>query len=225
MGGATSTREAFINKTSIEYLTETLEDFAADDIGVDAGIWDEHKCDMAIIVARSIAAAKYDILPTDVYDNNKYREYVCSQVQDLLDGGNFLHNGVDEQGGTNNLANDALGEFCSTFFYMSEHALTKSFLDEFAEAVPKGAVALGATTLAAAIDEYKTGIYKPMKFVSELYQPIYDSVMQLYDDVKLDPYHLKKCRVVHKKWVCAAGTLTRNQSNRRHNWGLKLKLD
>ncbi|KAG1902918.1 uncharacterized protein F5891DRAFT_1186061 [Suillus fuscotomentosus] len=57
-------------------------------------------------------------------------------------------------------------------------------------------VALGATALAAAIDEYKTGIYKPMKFVSELYQPIYDSVMQLYDDVKLDPYHSKKCRAV-----------------------------
>jgi Domain of unknown function (DUF6532) len=104
---------------------------------------------------------------------------------------------------------------------MSEHALTKSFLDEFAEAVPEGAVALGATTvysivlviplrahycqLAAAIDEYKTGIYKPMKFVSELYQPIYDSVMQLYDDVKLDPYHSKKCRAVCKKWARAAG--------------------
>ncbi|KAG1895264.1 uncharacterized protein F5891DRAFT_1194321 [Suillus fuscotomentosus] len=170
-------------------------------------------------------AAKYDILPTDVYDNNEYKEYVCSQVQDLLDGGNFLHNGVDEQGRTNNLMNDALGEFCSTFFYMSEHALAKSFPDEFAEAVPKGDVALGATTLTAAIDEYKTSIYKPMKFVSELYQPIYNSVMQLYDDVKLDPYHSKKCQAVREKWVHAAGTLTRNQSNRHHNWGLKLKLD
>jgi hypothetical protein len=48
-------------------------------------------------VTRPIAAAKYDILPTDVYDDNKYGEYVCSQVQDLLDGGNFLHNGVDKQ--------------------------------------------------------------------------------------------------------------------------------
>ncbi|KAG1866357.1 hypothetical protein C8R48DRAFT_796882 [Suillus tomentosus] len=172
MGGATSTHEAFINKTGIEYLTETLEDFAADNIGVNAGIWDEHKHDMAIIlwddhatmqsemkkVAHPIAAAKYDILPTDVYDDNEYEEYVCSQVQDLLDGGNFLHNGVDEQGRTNNLANDALGEFCSTFFYMSEHMLAKSFLDEFAEVVPKGVVTLGATMLAATIDKYKTGV-------------------------------------------------------------------
>ncbi|KAG1856778.1 hypothetical protein F4604DRAFT_2039935 [Suillus subluteus] len=239
MNGATSTREAFVNKTGIEYLTETLEDFAADNIGVDAGFWDEHKHDMAIIlwddratmrsemkkIARPIAAAKYDILPADIYDDNECEEHVCSRVQDLLDGGNFLHNGVDEQERTNNLANDALGEFCSTFFYRSEHALAKSFPDEFAEAVPEGAVTLGATALAAAIDEYKTGVYKPTKFVSELYQPMYDSVMQLYEAIKLDPYHSKKCRAVHKKWACAAGALTRNQSNRRHNWGLKLKLD
>ncbi|KAG1783208.1 hypothetical protein EV702DRAFT_1191640 [Suillus placidus] len=223
MSGASSSRETFINKTAIEYLMETLEDFATDDIGVEAGIWDEHKHDMAIILwddcatmqsemkkaARPIAATKYGILPTDIHDDNEYADYACGQVEDLLDSGNFLHDGIDKQGRTNNLANNTLGEFCN----------------EFAEAIPEGAVALAATTLAAAIDEYKTGFYKPTKFVSELYQPIYDIVMELYNAIKLDPYHSKKCRAVRKKWVHAAGALTHNPSNRRHNWGLKLKLD
>ncbi|KAG2036129.1 hypothetical protein BDR03DRAFT_983238 [Suillus americanus] len=163
MSGTTFTCEAFINKTGIKYLMKTLEDFAADDIGVDAGFWDEHKHDMAIIIACLIAAAKYDILPADIYDDNKCEEHVCSQVQDLLDGGNFLHDGVDEQGRTNNLTNDVLREFCRLHL------------------------------LQPLICKYETGIYKPTKFVSKLYQPIYDSVMQLYEAVKLDPYHSKKC--------------------------------
>ncbi|KAG1799137.1 uncharacterized protein BJ212DRAFT_1305589 [Suillus subaureus] len=239
MGGATTTHKAFIEKTSIEYLMETLEDFAANNIGVNAGFWDEHKHDMMIIlwddcatmqsemkkVACPIATTKYDILPTDIHDEDEYEEHVHSQVKDLMDDSNFLHNGVDKQGRTNNLANDALREFCSTFFYKSEHVLAKSFPDEFAEAVPEGTVALAATALAAAINEYKTGIYKPTKFVSELYQPIYNRVLQLYEDVKIDPYHSKKCRAVRKKWVHAANVLTHDQSNRRNQWGLKLKLD
>ncbi|KAG1833675.1 hypothetical protein DFJ58DRAFT_736003 [Suillus subalutaceus] len=113
------------------------------------------------------------------------------------------------QGGrTNNLANEALGSF-----YL------------FADAVPEGAVALAATALAAAIDEYKTGTYKQMKFVADLYQPIYDSVIQLYHDVQKDHYHAKKCRAARKKWARTAGILTRNDPNRRHDWGLKLQLD
>ncbi|KAG2078398.1 hypothetical protein BDR04DRAFT_1147091 [Suillus decipiens] len=159
MSGASSSHENFINKTSIEYLMETLEDFATDNISVETGIWDEHKHDMAIIVhmlslfpsmkkaAHPIAATKYNIIPTDIHDDNEYTKYVCGRVEDLLDSGSFLHDGIDEQGRTNNLTNDALGVFCSTFFYRSEHALTKSFPDEFTEAIPEGAVALAATVV------------------------------------------------------------------------------
>ncbi|KAG1888729.1 hypothetical protein F4604DRAFT_1674362 [Suillus subluteus] len=139
--------------------------------------------------------------------------------------GSFLWDGVDALGRTNNLANEALGSFCMSYFYKGENALAKTFPDLFADAVPEGAVALAATALAAAIDEYKTGVYKQMKFVAELYQPIYDNVIKLYNDVKKDHYHTKKCRAARKKWARAAGILTCNDPNRRHDWGLKLQLD
>jgi hypothetical protein len=44
-----------------------------------------------------------------------------------------------------------------------------------------------------------------MKFVADLYQPIYDSVIQLYHDVQKDHYHAKKCRAARKKWARTAG--------------------
>ncbi|KAG1858076.1 hypothetical protein DFJ58DRAFT_726789 [Suillus subalutaceus] len=125
--------------------------------------------------ARPIVLAHYEILPPDVDDENDYEREVRDNIKTLLQNGAFLRDGVDaQQGRTNNLANEALGSF-----YL------------FADAVPEGAVALAATALAAAIDEYKTGTYKQMKFVTDLYQPIYDSVIQLYHDVQKDHYHAR----------------------------------
>ncbi|KAG2038298.1 hypothetical protein BDR03DRAFT_1010000 [Suillus americanus] len=189
MDGTTSSHNTFIEKTGIEYLMETLNDFAADDIGIDDGYWDIYKCDMAIIVHRQIqdeqaawpiAASKFGILPSDIDDDKEFEDYVSQRVTELLNGGYFLQNGVDEQRRTNNLTDDALGELCSTIFYKGNNALAKAFPNVFAEAIPKGAVALAATALAAAIDEYKTGVYQPTKFAADLYQPIYENVIELY---------------------------------------------
>ncbi|KAG1848366.1 hypothetical protein C8R48DRAFT_778874 [Suillus tomentosus] len=231
--------EEVMTRIGIEYLTETLNDFAADDIGVDDGYWDIYKRDMAIILwddratmrsemknaARPIAASKFGILPSDIDDDDEFEDYVSQRVTELLTGGYFLQNGVDEQGRTNNLAHDALGKLCSTIFYKGDNALAKAFPNVFAEAVPEGAVALAATALAAAINEYKTGVYQPTKFAADLYQPIYENVIELYTSVHHDRYHSNKCQAVRKKWARAAGVLTRNHTGWRHDWGLKLNLN
>ncbi|KAG1828940.1 hypothetical protein EV424DRAFT_1344478 [Suillus variegatus] len=130
------------------------------------------------------------------------------------------YNGVNEQGRTNNLAHDALGELCSTIFYKGNNALAKAFPNVFAEAVPEGTVALAATALAAAINEYKTGVYRLTKFAADLYQPIYENIIELYTSVHHDRYHSNKCQAVHKKWARAA-----SHTGWRHDWGLKLNLD
>ncbi|KAJ8590280.1 hypothetical protein M405DRAFT_841332 [Rhizopogon salebrosus TDB-379] len=176
-------------------------------------------------VARAIVVAEYNILPTDINDNNEYEQEICANVETLLKDGAFLRDGVDAYGRTNNLASNAIGSFCMSYFYKGENALAKAFPDFFADAVPEGAVALAATALAAAIDEYKSGVYKQSKFTAEVYQPIYDSVIKLYSDVKNDHYHAKKCQAVRKKWARAAGVLTRDDPNRHHDWGLKLQLN
>ncbi|KAG2139785.1 hypothetical protein DEU56DRAFT_912051 [Suillus clintonianus] len=194
--------EEVMTRVGIEYLTETLDNFAADDISVEDGYWDRYKRDMAIILwddratmrsemkkaARPLAATKFGILPSDIDNDNEFEGHVSRRVTELLDGGYFLQNGVDEQGRTNNLAHDALGELCTTVFYKGDNALVKVFPDVFAEAVPEGAVALAATALAAAIDEYKTGVYLPTKFAADLYHPIYDNVVELYKTIQVCVY-------------------------------------
>ena len=45
-----SKRADFCTTKGIEYLMETLEDFASQDIGVEDGYWDEYKSDMAVLV-------------------------------------------------------------------------------------------------------------------------------------------------------------------------------
>ncbi|KAG0702958.1 hypothetical protein DFH29DRAFT_874811 [Suillus ampliporus] len=158
----------FLQMKGIEYLLETLEDFGSQDMAV--LLWDDHTTmhsKMKKIVC-PIVLAHYKILPPNVDDKNDYEQ----------EDGTFLWDGVDAQGRTNNLANKALGSFCMSYFYKGKNVLMKTFPDLFADAVPKGAVALSATALAAAIDEYKTSTYKQMKFMAKLYQPIYDNVHQ-----------------------------------------------
>ncbi|KAG1818201.1 uncharacterized protein BJ212DRAFT_1480017 [Suillus subaureus] len=138
MDGTTSSCKTFIEKT-------------VDDIGINNSYWDIYKCDMAIILwddcatmwsemkkaAQPIAASKFGILPSDIDNNNKVEDY----------------NSVNEQGRTNNLIHDALGELCSMIFYKGDNALAKVFPNVFAEAIPEGAMALAASVLAAAIDK------------------------------------------------------------------------
>ncbi|KAG0701313.1 hypothetical protein DFH29DRAFT_1000378 [Suillus ampliporus] len=228
-----------VGSAEVDQDDETLEDFGSQGVGIDNGYWDEYKLDMAVLlwdncttmhskmkkVAHPIVLAHYKILPPDVDNKNDYEWEVCDNIKTLLQDDTFLWDGVDAQDRTNNLANEALGSFYMSYFYQGKNALVKTFPDLFADAVPKGAVALVATALAAAIDKYKTGTYKQMKFVAELHQPIYDNVIKLYGDVKKDHYHAKKCQAAQKKWACTAGILTCDDPNRRHDLGLKLQLD
>ncbi|KAG1748846.1 uncharacterized protein EDB91DRAFT_1078985 [Suillus paluster] len=156
-------------------------------------LWDDHATVWSKMkkAARSITATKFDILPSDIDDDDEFEDYVSQRVMELLDGGYFLQNGVNKQGRINNLTYDTLGELCNTIFYKGDNALAKVFPNVFAEAVPEGAM------LAAAIDEYKTGVYLLTKFAVDLYQPIYEDVIELYRTVSGDHYHSKKYEVVH----------------------------
>lgn len=51
------------------------------------------------------------------------------------------------QGRTNNLASNAIGSFCMSYFYKGENALVRAFPNMFADAVPEGAVTLVATAV------------------------------------------------------------------------------
>lgn len=123
------------------------------------------------------------------------------------------------QGHTDNLAHAALEDLCKTYYYMGKSALARSFPDLFASSVPKGAVALAATIvsmfvfswmcadlfqLAAALDEYKTGIWRAEKLHVDTYRPIHEGILKLMDDIETVHYHESKCCGFRRRWAKAA---------------------
>ncbi|KAG1856133.1 hypothetical protein F4604DRAFT_1685542 [Suillus subluteus] len=140
----------FLQTKAIKYILEMLDDFGSQGIGVNDGYWDEYKSDMAVLLWDDRATMRSEMKKVARPIVLAHYEILPHDIDDEDDcereDGSFLWDGVD-----------ALGE----------NALTKTFPDLFANAVPEGAVALAATALAAAIDEYKTGIYKQMKFVAD----------------------------------------------------------
>ncbi|KIK19391.1 hypothetical protein PISMIDRAFT_47283, partial [Pisolithus microcarpus 441] len=64
-----------------------------------------------------------------------------------LECGDFLKDGMDEEGHTNNLAHPVLSALIIKFFYTGTNAMVNVFLEVFQNEVPCPAVALAATTV------------------------------------------------------------------------------
>jgi hypothetical protein len=123
------------------------------------------------------------------------------------------------QGRTDNLAHAALEELCKTYYYLGKNALARSFPDIFANSIPKGAVALAGTVvsgvifyeraliffqLAAALDEYKTGVWQSGKLHVDTYRPVHEGILMMMEQIEADHYHNSKCRGFRRQWAKAA---------------------
>ncbi|KAG0695808.1 hypothetical protein DFH29DRAFT_1005127 [Suillus ampliporus] len=91
---------------------------------------------------------------------------------------------------------------------MGKNALARSFPDIFANSVPKGAVALAATILAVALDEYRMGVWRTEKLHVDTYRPFHEGILNLMNQVEKDPYHESKCRGFRHRWAKAASAKT-----------------
>ncbi|KAF8836970.1 hypothetical protein BDN67DRAFT_983555 [Paxillus ammoniavirescens] len=74
-------------------------------------------------------------------------------AKDLLSGGAFLKDGMDDEGHTNNLAHPALSSLIIDFFYTGANSVGNLFPEVFKNEVPCTTVALATTTLKVALDE------------------------------------------------------------------------
>ncbi|KAI5984897.1 hypothetical protein EDD15DRAFT_2521479 [Pisolithus albus] len=70
-----------------------------------------------------------------------------------LQRGDFLKDGVDKNGHTNNLAHPALSALIIEFFYTGTNAMANVFPEVFQNEVPRPAVALAAMAIKVALDE------------------------------------------------------------------------
>ncbi|KAG1861519.1 hypothetical protein DFJ58DRAFT_725700 [Suillus subalutaceus] len=174
------------------------DQFAAEGRGVEEGYWERHKHDMAIILwddlgkmhsefkkaAHPIVQSRYELFrqADECEYNDDAVEYIHNGIKELLDGGRFLRGRLDAQGRTDNLAHVAL-EISARY------------------SVPKGAVALAATILAAALDKYKTGVWHTEKLHVNTYRPVHEGILNLMDQIESDCYHESKCRGFRRRWA------------------------
>ncbi|KAF8834958.1 hypothetical protein BDN67DRAFT_984952, partial [Paxillus ammoniavirescens] len=80
-----------------------------------------------------------------------------SIAKDLLSGGAFLKDGMDDKGHTNNLAHPTLSSLIIGFFYTGANSVGNLFPEVFKNQVPRTTVALTTTTLKVALNETAAG--------------------------------------------------------------------
>ncbi|KAG2128896.1 uncharacterized protein EDB93DRAFT_1108884 [Suillus bovinus] len=86
------------------------------------------------------------------------------------------------------------------YYYMGKNALARFFPDIFGNSVPKGAVALAATILAPALDEYRKGVWRVGKLHVDTYRPIHEGILNLMDQIEKDRCHKSKCLKHNSIW-------------------------
>ncbi|KAF8060119.1 hypothetical protein FPV67DRAFT_1673904 [Lyophyllum atratum] len=159
---------------------------------------------------------------------NQLEEYdiIGNKVADLLRDGKFLQNGVDHNGKTNNLAHPSIGKICIQFFYTSDNGLACKFPEDFKDEVPENALALVLTSIYHCLSEWEEGFKVKRSFEGKVYRPIYETMLDIIDDVKKNPYHGAKLEKNRKKWArMGMKLLTDIPAQKAHHLGLRAKLD
>ncbi|KAG9309722.1 hypothetical protein JVU11DRAFT_10398 [Chiua virens] len=109
----------------------------------------------ALMTWRSTIKSKACEIVPQFYDVGSTHDVVHNQLQAsmLIKGAEFLRNGIDDKGSTNNMAHLALAALITGFFYLVL-SLNSVFPEVFLHEIPKVAMCLVATVLWAALDEY-----------------------------------------------------------------------
>ncbi|KAG1899092.1 uncharacterized protein F5891DRAFT_1189906 [Suillus fuscotomentosus] len=146
-----------------EALTTSLVEWLEAGNEVEAGIWPNHKTDMAKLlyedlstwrsnlkkIAISIMPSMYNLIPSAEVPPQARTAWVENTATELLDKSLFLRNGVDELGKTNNAAHPALKAAAITFFYTGSYCIAHRRPDIFKEELPLQSLALVCTAVSS----------------------------------------------------------------------------
>ncbi|KAI6030144.1 hypothetical protein EDC04DRAFT_2898662 [Pisolithus marmoratus] len=153
-----------------------------------------------------------------VCDHYKWDPQNCCNVnagitRKLLECGDFLKDGVDEEGHTNNLAHPALSGLIIEFFYTGTKAMANIFPEVFQLEVPCPAVAPAVTVIKVALDEV-VAKGKEVTFKCDVYADVYADILSLMAKCDMAPVHHAKMKACRMQWVkigwngSSAGTMT-----------------
>ncbi|KAG2109534.1 hypothetical protein DEU56DRAFT_920304 [Suillus clintonianus] len=200
-----------------EALTSSLVEWLEGGKQVEAGLWPDHKPDMAKLLfedlstwrsdlkklAVTIAPSMYNLIPPPEVAAPDRAAWVQNAATVLLEDSLFLRNGMDDLGKTNNAAHPTLREAAISFLYTGSYRVAHRRPEIFKKAIPLNSLALICTAYHCVLDGLsKNGNGKLFpKFSAKEYGSIYNSIIVLLDEVNRDPYHGPKLRRQLRHWA------------------------
>ncbi|KZP07295.1 hypothetical protein FIBSPDRAFT_939595 [Athelia psychrophila] len=131
------------------------------------------------------------LLPVSVKDN----------IGELLRDGNFMHNGKDSNGQTNNLTHPAVAQLCINFYYGASSRIGHEYETIFGTEVPPLAVALRIVVIKCCLDEYTQGKKKNVPFQADTYRTQYEGLVKSVDTVLASAVHGAKFLRTRREWA------------------------
>ncbi|KAF7973381.1 hypothetical protein HWV62_15479 [Athelia sp. TMB] len=210
----------------LECLTQAITEYENENGSLEEGYFPKYKSEMIILVwedtslfrgelkklARLVVPARYSIFPPQgeddpQLDDTEYAQYIKDAVKALTDSGDFMHNGKDSKGQTNNLTHPAVGELCMTFYYGKNSRIGHEYEEIFGSEIPPLAVALVIAALKCSLDEWAEGTYDPVDFQADTYRSQYEEIVAAIDSVVASAKHGPKFLQARRDW--AAKGITR----------------
>ncbi|KAF7981978.1 hypothetical protein HWV62_30797 [Athelia sp. TMB] len=157
-------------------------------------------------LARVIVPLRYNIFPPQGKDDPKltheeYVEHVKDTVAGLILAGDFMHDGKDANGRTNNLTHPAVAELCTSFYYGTNSRIGHEYEELFGLEVPPLAVALVIAAIKCCLDEWAKGTRKGIPFQADVYRPQYEGIVTSVNAVVASKTHGQKFQQARRAWA------------------------
>ncbi|KAJ3715298.1 hypothetical protein DFJ43DRAFT_1160504 [Lentinula guzmanii] len=220
-----STHPCFSNALDI-----AVTEFAGENIVVESGYLVEYRANILTLLyrdtsnirstmkkkARPVVQMMYELTLTDEqmesgHNSRDKADIIIGKVEDLLSHENFLRDGFDELGKTNNIAHPGLRETVLSLFFKEQGSLTpvaQLFPESFSNSIPQVALALTMAVVRNCIEEYEMGIRRVNKaLTTEACFPVYQCMLAAIDAVNKNAYHQRKLQQTTREWARAGRRL------------------
>ncbi|KAJ7041494.1 hypothetical protein C8F04DRAFT_1391043 [Mycena alexandri] len=206
----------------IKWLTDAVH-YCEEELGLiqPDDIWEEYQGDMAKLiwnfiatlrgrwrdVAREVVPNFYKIRPVvedfdGGFGQEEWADKMKDNVDNLITDSNFLKNGLDDQGRTNNLMAPAISELIFQIVHKPEDSVAKALPRRF-KIYTGELISAVIVLLKVAIQEYATGRFVKLRFTETNYLQTYTDALLSVADMKgaRDQHHWEKTRGEWAKWV------------------------
>jgi len=207
---------------AMQCVTDALQEHQSNGGKVEKGIWDNHQHDMREYIFadgssfRGIIKNKaafiiqqYKFHPEVSFNNQEEQgKFISDAIRNLIQTGNFLHDGDDELGRRNNLTHPAIKNL-SIFIY--KH-VAPSLLANFEDRFPNKIVALAGSAIKCCLESWKLGYHTDTYFTAREYGLAYNRIIKLIENLSQNRYHWEKFTTAQRTWAREANLQTRPEA-------------